>query len=106
MALVKAKFIKHVQRKYQVAAIDFIQDLYFRLYNVNKRDFSITWFAYTDTGWKCMVTSDSDPNNFYEITKNEKTNETTCSCLNRYAYFVEPDPSEGNLLSSKTLKDY
>lgn len=50
----------------------------------------VKWFAFIPQGYKCMVGSQTYKNLYFEITKNNVTEEMTCCCYNRFEYFVNP----------------
>lgn len=54
----------------------------------------IVWFAFTKTGYRCMVTSKMYQNNFFEINKNVHNNEMVCHVLQQVECIVHPSESE------------
>lgn len=60
----------------------------------------IIWFAYIPRGFKCMITSDTYNNNFFEVTVNKVTGEIYCNCFQRFAYFVAPSNKTENIIIS------
>lgn len=55
--------------------------------SVDPKTISTMWFAYLQSGFKCMISKEND---FFEITINKITGETQCVCYKRFAYMVKP----------------
>ena len=68
----------------------------------NKNSLRIVWFAYTTTGFKCMITSETYTNNFFEVTINKITGEMYCNCFERFEYFVTPSTEPENVVIDDT----
>lgn len=61
---------------------------------IDYKSIYIVWFAFTKTGYRCMVTSKMYQNNFFEITKNIYTNEMICRILQQVECIVHPSQTE------------
>jgi len=75
---------------------------WFKKQNLVTKDHAlrIIWFAYIPRGFKCMITSDTYNNNFFEVTVNKVTGEIYCNCFQRFAYFVTPSNKTENIIIS------
>ena len=71
-------------------AIDFLTN-WFNQQNMphNRSLFSVDWFAYTPTGWKCMIFSEKYSNLFFEVTYLNKESEIHCNFFKRYEYLTQ-----------------
>lgn len=76
-----------IQKKCELEAINFIVDWYQRqhLY-IDVDDIFISWFAFTKGGYRCMASSYTNQNLFFEISVNRKTKDVQCDCYERYAH--------------------
>lgn len=85
MALKKAT--DPVQKKCETEAINFVIEWHKRHHlKVNTDDIYISWFAFIKGGYRCMVTSCTNQNLFFELSVNKKTNAIQCDCYERYAH--------------------
>ena len=53
-------------------------------------DIYVVWFAFISKGWKCMVSSYTYTDQFFEVTKDEYTGEYYCNCFKRVRYITHP----------------
>lgn len=83
------------QRKYETEAALFVKN-YLKQNNINvdDDDIFIIWFAFTNHGYRCMVTSRSCKDLFFEISKNNKTKEFICHCFKQFEYIVYPSKTD------------
>lgn len=65
----------------------------------------IVWFAFTHNGYHCMVTSKIYKNNFFEITKNMKTNEMVCLVLQQVECIVHPGEKQHISILPNNIQD-
>ena len=72
-------------------AIDIVEKWFEDTYSkIDDYSIYIVWFAFTKNGYRCMLTSKTYKNNFFEITKNIVTGETICLVLRQVEYIVHP----------------
>lgn len=57
---------------------------------VDTNSIYIIWFAFTKNGYRCMVSSHMYKNNFFEISKNMKNQETVIQVLQQVECIVHP----------------
>lgn len=69
---------------------------------IDRNSLYLVWFAFTNDGYRCMVTSTVYKNNFFEISKNVKTKETICNCFELFECFVKPSNSPLILMHDRT----
>ena len=50
----------------------------------------LVWLGTFETGYRCMISSTTIDDLYFEINKNMKTGEMTCSCFRRFAYMARP----------------
>lgn len=63
----------------------------------------IVWFAFTKTGYRCMVTSKMYQNNFFEISKNVRTNEMICHVLQQVECIAHPSQAESICMHERVV---
>lgn len=63
--------------------------------NHSIEDLDVEWFAFTSTGWKCMIFSKKYPNMFFEIAYTNQNQEIRCNFFQRFEYIarIEDQPS-------------
>ena len=69
---------------------------------IDPKTIYIVWFAFTKSGYRCMVTSKLYRNNFFEISKNLYNNEMICHILQQVECIVHPSQSEAIYLQERT----
>ncbi len=58
--------------------------------SIDANDIYIVWFAFTKVGYKCMVTSNTYKNLFFEISKNMYNDEMLCLVLQQVECIASP----------------
>lgn len=77
--------------KYSNEARELVEEWYNNNHlTIDKTSIYIIWFAFTKNGYRCMVSSHMYENNFFEISKNMKNQETVIRVLQQVECIVHP----------------
>ena len=79
------------QKPCEQEAMDVVLNFYKGRKEIEHKSLRVVWFAFINqSGFKCMITSETYPNEFFEVTINKVTGEMRCDCFTRYEYIVKP----------------
>ena len=85
----KKAFADTVQQECEKEAKDFVLDWYQRQdIAIKPAELFIVWFAFTDHGYRCMISSYVNQNSFFELKVNKRTHAIQCDCYHRYEHVV------------------
>lgn len=88
------KAYEHKLRKCQKEALNLVYDWFVKYgYKIDKDSLYVVWFAFTITGYKCMINSKMYSKRYFEVTKNLNTNETIINCFELTECIVHPSES-------------
>ena len=85
----KKAFADIIQQKCEKEAKDFVLDWYQQQdIAIKPSEIFIAWFAFTDHGYRCMISSYVNQNSFFELNVNKRTHNIRCNFYHRYEYIA------------------
>lgn len=92
----KKSNIKEINSEVRIA-MDFVISWFKQQHTTHSiKDLDVEWFAFTSTGWKCMIFSKKYSNMFFEIAYTNQNKEIRCNFFQRFEYIamIEDRPSK------------